>query len=107
MVEVKIIEDLQAPLHIGAGRLPDWLRNKKGLLPLDKYADEYVFSDALRFIKRRIVFVTQEKLASWPQASSTSIEFEDGYKKVILLFSKIISFRGLQDMRLTLKEPLR
>ena len=40
MVEVKIIEDLQAPLHIGAGRLPDWLRNKKGLLPLDKYADE-------------------------------------------------------------------
>ena len=40
MVEVKIIEDLQAPLHVGEGRLPDWLRKKRGLLALDKYADE-------------------------------------------------------------------
>ena len=40
MIEVKIIEDLQAPLHIGAGRLPDWLRHKRRLLALDKYADE-------------------------------------------------------------------
>ena len=40
MVEVKIIEDLQAALHVGAERLPDWLRNKRGLLALDKYADE-------------------------------------------------------------------
>ena len=31
MVEIKIIEDPQAPLHVGARRLPDWLRNKKGL----------------------------------------------------------------------------
>lgn len=30
-VEIKIIEDPQAPLHVGAGRLPDWFRNKKGL----------------------------------------------------------------------------
>ena len=37
MVGVEIIEDLQAPLHIGVGRLPDWL---VGLLALDKYADE-------------------------------------------------------------------
>ena len=37
MVEVEIIEDLQAPLHIGVGRLPDWL---VGLLALDKYALE-------------------------------------------------------------------
>ena len=37
MVEVEIIEDLQAPLHIGVGRLPDWL---VGLLALDKYTDE-------------------------------------------------------------------
>ena len=40
MVEIKIIEDPQAPLHVGAGRLPDWLRNKKSLLALDTYADE-------------------------------------------------------------------
>ena len=37
MVEVKIIEDLQAPLHIGVGWLSDWL---VGLLALDKYADQ-------------------------------------------------------------------
>lgn len=42
MVEVKIVEDPQAPLHVGAGRLPDWLRNKKDLLALvDTYADEF------------------------------------------------------------------
>lgn len=40
MVEIKIIEDPQAPLPIGAGRLPDWLRNKKSLLALDTHADE-------------------------------------------------------------------
>ena len=41
MVEVEIIEDLQAPLHIRVGRLPDWL---VGLLALDKYTDElYIF----------------------------------------------------------------
>ena len=41
---MKIIEDLQAPLHIGAGRLPDWLRHKRCLLALDRYADElYIF----------------------------------------------------------------
>ena len=40
MVEIKIIEDPQAPLHVGAGRLPDWLRNKKGLLALDTYPDD-------------------------------------------------------------------
>ena len=39
MIEVKIIEDLQAALHVGAGRLPDWLRNKRSLLALDKYTD--------------------------------------------------------------------
>ena len=66
----------------------------------------FVFLDALRFIKVRIVFVTQEKLASWPQAFSTRIEFEDRYTKGIFLLSKIISSRGLQDMKLTLKEPL-
>ena len=27
MVEIKIIEDPQAPLHVGAKRLPDCLRN--------------------------------------------------------------------------------
>ena len=40
MIEVQIIEDLQAPLHAGEGRLPDWLRTKRGLLALDKYAEE-------------------------------------------------------------------
>ena len=27
MIEIKIIEDPQAPLHVGAKRLPDCLRN--------------------------------------------------------------------------------
>lgn len=42
MVEIKIVEDPQAPLHVGVGRLPDWLQNKKGL---DTCTDEVcVFS---------------------------------------------------------------
>ena len=40
MVEVQIIEDLQAPLHAGEGRLPEWLRTKRVLLALDKYDEE-------------------------------------------------------------------
>lgn len=40
MVEKNIFEDSQAPLHVGVGRLPEWLRNKKDLLALDTYADE-------------------------------------------------------------------
>lgn len=35
MVKIKNIEDAQAPLHVGTGRLPDWLRNEEGLLALD------------------------------------------------------------------------
>ena len=38
MVEKNIFEDSQTPLHVGVGRLPDWLRNKKDLLALDTYA---------------------------------------------------------------------
>ena len=42
MVEIKIIEDPQAPLHVGVGHFPDWLQNKKGL---DTWTDEVcVFS---------------------------------------------------------------
>ena len=42
MVEIKIVEDPQAPLHVGVGRLPDWIQNKKGL---DTWTDEVcVFS---------------------------------------------------------------
>lgn len=40
MVEKNIFEDSQAPLHVGVGRLPELLRNKKDLLALDTYADE-------------------------------------------------------------------
>ena len=40
MVEIKIIEDPQTPLHVGAGHLPDWLGNKKGLFALDTYHDD-------------------------------------------------------------------
>lgn len=36
-VEMKVIEDPQAALHVGAGHLPDWLQNKKSLLELDMY----------------------------------------------------------------------
>ena len=39
MIEGKIIEDPQAPLHVGQGRLLGWLRNKMDLLPLDTYDD--------------------------------------------------------------------
>ena len=40
IVEIKIIEDPQAPLHVGAGRLPDLFQNKNGLLALDTYPDD-------------------------------------------------------------------
>ena len=44
MFEGKVIEDPLASLHVGKGLLPDWLHNKKGLLPLDTYDDKlYVF----------------------------------------------------------------
>ena len=36
MIYVKVILDRQ-PLRIGFGRLPDWLRNKKRVIPLDTY----------------------------------------------------------------------
>ena len=36
-VDMKVIEDPQAALHVGAGHLPDWLQNKKSLLELDMY----------------------------------------------------------------------
>ena len=38
MIYVKVILDRQ-PLRIGFGRLPDWLRNKKRVIPLDTYRD--------------------------------------------------------------------
>ena len=42
MFEIKIVEDPQALLHVGVGRLPDWLQNNKGL---DTWTDEVcVFS---------------------------------------------------------------
>ena len=47
MVEKNIFEDSQAPLHVGVGRLPEWLRNKKDLLALDTYADELCISRCL------------------------------------------------------------
>ena len=38
MIYVKVILDRQ-PLFIGLGRLPDWLRNKKKVIPLDTFRD--------------------------------------------------------------------
>ena len=38
MVYVKVILD-RHPLFLGVGRLPDWLRNKHGVLSLDTYRD--------------------------------------------------------------------
>ena len=38
MVYVKVILDCH-PLFLGVGRLPDWLRNKHGVLSLDTYRD--------------------------------------------------------------------
>ena len=38
MIYVKVILDRQ-PLRIGFGRLPDWLRNKKRVIPLDTFRD--------------------------------------------------------------------
>ena len=39
MVYVKVILD-RHPLFLGLGRLPDWLRNKRGVLSLDTYQDK-------------------------------------------------------------------
>ena len=41
IVEVKIIADPKASLPVGAGRLPDRLLKKKGVLSLDTYADDF------------------------------------------------------------------
>ena len=38
-VQIKIILD-QQPLRVGEGRLPDWLRTKKGLIALDNFDDD-------------------------------------------------------------------
>ena len=38
LVYVKVILD-RHPLFLGVGRLPDWLRNKRGVLSLDTYRD--------------------------------------------------------------------
>ena len=40
MLYVKVILDRQ-PLFLGLGRLPEWLRNKKGVIPLDTYRDNH------------------------------------------------------------------
>lgn len=40
MKEVKIIKDPQAPLRVGAGCLPDAVRNRKGMLSLDTYDED-------------------------------------------------------------------
>ena len=48
IVEGKVIEDPLAPLHVGEGRLPDWLFNKKALLPLDTYGDKLCSLESVR-----------------------------------------------------------
>ena len=40
MLYVKVILDRQ-PLFLGLGRLPEWLCNKKGVIPLDTYRDNH------------------------------------------------------------------
>ena len=40
MVYAKVILDRQ-PLFLGLGRLPDWLRNKHGILSLDTFRDKF------------------------------------------------------------------
>lgn len=47
-VEMKVIEDPQAALHVGAGHLPDWLQNKKKLVGAG-----YVRQQSLYFQKHR------------------------------------------------------
>ena len=42
MLYVKVILDRQ-PLFLGLGRLPDWLRNKHGILSLDTFRDNLCF----------------------------------------------------------------
>lgn len=85
MVEVKIVEDPEAPLHVGAGRLPDWLRNKKICWRfLIRTPTSFVFSDALRSIKERIPFLTQKELVSLPEAFLTSGEFDRSTKGIFL-----------------------
>ena len=61
--EIKIIEDPRAPLHVGAGSLPDWLRNKKGLLALDTYPDDFCIFRCLA-VHRRTVDSIRDKLVS-------------------------------------------
>ena len=49
MLYVKVILDRQ-PLFLGLGRLPDWLRNKHGILSLDTFRDNLFSFAVLQFI---------------------------------------------------------
>ena len=57
-VEMKVIEDPQAALHVGAGHLPDWLQNQKACWSWICTTTISVFSEASQSIKDHIRFIT-------------------------------------------------
>ena len=59
MLYVKVILDRQ-PLNLGLGRLPDWLRNKKVVTPLDTYRDNHCLLRCIAVHVRRNIRRTRE-----------------------------------------------
>ena len=73
-VNLKVILDRQ-PLQIGRGRLPDWLRNKHGVISLDTYNDNKCLFRCIavhrgadrRFNTRRTRELEQSFYAAYPE----------------------------------------
>lgn len=65
MVEVKAFQDPGQPLKIGAVILPAWLRNKKGLMPLDTYDDNLCVVKCRAVRQRNGRRYSLRKLVSW------------------------------------------
>ena len=73
-VDLKVILDRQ-PLQIGRGRIPDWLRNKHGVMSLDIYSDNKCLFRCIavhrgadrRFNTRRTRELEQSFSAAYPK----------------------------------------
>lgn len=103
MVEIKIVEDPQAPLHVGVGRLLIGFKTKKVwiLAPM-----KFVFLVTLQFIEGPIVNTAQKKTMFWLKAFLWLLLSEDvKFTKGISPLPKTTFSRALLDARLMPKVP--
>ena len=107
MVEVKIVEDPQAPLHVGAGHLPDWLRDKKKVLaPVDTYADELCIFRCIAVHQGAHPVLNPKKSRESSRSFFDKRRVRQIYKGHFPLIENHFQ-RRMRDMRLTPKEALR